>query len=264
MADGEPRTAGELARPPASTRATSTSGFPRRPRAATPSTTRRPTGSTSAAEQAVRARPTRTTRSSSPGGVQVAASTITDVRPDRRRHSAPAAASRWDEHHHDLFDGTDRFFRPGYSATSSTRGSPRSTVSTQARAGRQGGRRRLRPRRVHDPDGRGLPATRRSSASTTTRPSIEAARQAAAEAGVGDRVHLRGGQREGLSRHRATTSSRSSTPSTTWATRSAPPRTSAQSLADDGTWLLVEPFAGDRLAGQPQPGRAASSTPPRP
>ena len=42
----------------------------------------------------------------------------------------------------------------------------------------------------------------------------------------------------------ATTSSRRSTACTTWATRSAPPATSASSLADDGTWLIVEPVRG--------------------
>jgi hypothetical protein len=48
-----------------------------------------------------------------PGGLQVAASTIKDV-------DLVAEAIRegkgvgWHEHHHDLFDGTERFFRPNY------------------------------------------------------------------------------------------------------------------------------------------------------
>ena len=58
---------------------------------------------------------------------------------------------------------------------------------------------------------------------------------------------LRGGAVEGLPRRRATTSSRCSTACTTWATPSAPPATCASTLADDGTWMIVEPFAGDRV-----------------
>lgn len=33
----------------------------------------------------------------------------------------------------------------------------------------------------------------------------------------------------------------------TWAARSAPPPTFRESLASDGTWMLVEPAAADRL-----------------
>ena len=29
-----------------------------------------------------------------------------------------------------------------------------------------------------------------------------------------------------------------------------------ETLADDGTWMIVEPFAGDRVRGQPESGRA--------
>ncbi len=36
------------------------------------------------------------------------------------------------------------------------------------------------------------------------------------------------------------------TPCTTWAIPSAPPRTYCSSLAPDGSWLIVEPMAGDR------------------
>ena len=40
-------------------------------------------------------------------------------------------------------------------------------------------------------------------------------------------------------------------------------RTSARRSRPDGTWLIVEPFAERPRRGQPQPGRAASSTRPR-
>ncbi len=57
--------------------------------------------------------------------------------------------------------GTERFFRPGYAANLVTAGSPRSMASrTKLRAGRARGRRRLRPRRLDDPHGGGLPAIR--------------------------------------------------------------------------------------------------------
>ena len=48
-------------------------------------------------------------------------------------------------------------------------------------------------------------------------------------------------------RETATTWSRCSTACTTWATRSAPPRTCSTRSPPDGTWLIVEPYAGDRL-----------------
>ena len=40
---------------------------------------------------------------------------------------------------------------------------------------------------------------------------------------------------------------RSSTACTTWATRSGRSRHVRETLADDGTWMVVEPFAGDRV-----------------
>ena len=55
--------------------------------------------------------------------------------------------------------------------------------------------------------------------------SIETARERASEAGVSDRVQLRGGRRRRRSPAPATTSSRPSTRCTTWATRSARPGT---------------------------------------
>ena len=68
-----------------------------------------------------------------------------------------------------------------------------------------------------------------------------------------DRVRVAPARR--VLRRPATTSSRCSTACTTWATRSARRGTSASVIADDGTWMIVEPAAGDRRRGQPQPGR---------
>ena len=64
----------------------------------------------------------------------------------------------WGEHHHRMFHGVEKFFRPGLP------GPPDHVVA--ARPGRrggeapgrgQGGRRRLRPRRLHGHHGQGLP-----------------------------------------------------------------------------------------------------------
>ena len=69
---------------------------------------------------------------------------------------------------------------------------------------------------------------------------LEARRQRAAEAGVGDRVNFQvagGGNFRGTAfrpGHPA------STACTTWATRRASARV-LQALPDDGTWMLVEP-----------------------
>ena len=60
------------------------------------------------------------------------------------------------------------------------------------RCGRRhpGRRRRLRPRRVDDPAGRGLPRSRRSSASTTTRPRSRSPGSGPPRPGVDDRVRF--------------------------------------------------------------------------
>ena len=77
--------------------------------------------------------------------------------------------------------------------------------------------------------------------------SIATARERAEEAGVADRVTLRGRRRGGATGARATTSWPSSTRSTTSATRSARRARAAAALAPGGTCLLVEPYAGDRV-----------------
>ena len=152
----------------------------------------------------------------------------------------------WAEHHHDLFTGTDRFFRPGYAAN---------LVSTWIPA-LDGVESRLRSgAKVADIGcGYGSSTILMAQAYPASRfwgsdlheESIEAARKAAAEAGVADRVtfEVAGagdftgdgydlvcifdalhdmGDPAGVARH----------------IRGA--------LADDGTWLLVEPQAGDRV-----------------
>ena len=67
----------------------------------------------------------------------------------------------WHEHDHRLFRGTERFFRPGYSGAPGVLVDPGARRRQgQARAWRKGRRRRLRPRRVDDHLGPGVPELR--------------------------------------------------------------------------------------------------------
>jgi SAM-dependent methyltransferase len=152
----------------------------------------------------------------------------------------------WHEHHHDLYEGTERFFRPGYLANLTSAWLPAlDGVVEKLEAGA----------RVADIGcGHGASTILMAQAyprselvgSDYHEGSIEAARRAAERAGVADRVRFEvvaakgfgGGPYDlacvfdalhdmgdpvGAARH----------------VRSQ--------LADDGTWLVVEPFAGDTL-----------------
>jgi 2-polyprenyl-3-methyl-5-hydroxy-6-metoxy-1,4-benzoquinol methylase len=158
----------------------------------------------------------------------------------------------WHEHHDDLFRGTERFFRPGYNAHLTTSWIPAlEGVQDKLRRGAK----------VADVGcGHGASTIIMAQAfpeSTFTgfdyhAPSIETARKAAADAGVDDRVtfevapateypgtgyDLVGffdclhdmGDPAGVARHVLT------------------------SLAPDGTWLIVEPFANDDTASNLNP-----------
>jgi SAM-dependent methyltransferase len=153
----------------------------------------------------------------------------------------------WHEHHHDLFHGTERFFRPGYIANLADAWIPAlDGVEDKLTRG------------AHVADvGCGYGAStiimaQRFPASTFVgfdyhEPSIEAARKAAAEAGLTDRVRFE-------------VASAKSYPGTDYdlvaffdclhdmgdpAGAAAHVR---QSLVDDGTWMIVEPFAHDDVA----------------
>ena len=171
--------------------------------------------------------------------------------PHRQGHRLGRARSR-------LFHGVERFFR------SSLCRQPDPGVDPGARrrrgeAARRRARRghRLRPRRLDDPHGAGLSRRRSSSASTTTRTSIAAANARARKAGVADRCRFEVagakdfpgrdydlvtvfdalhdmGDPAGASRHVL---------STPW--------------RPDGSWMIVEPYAGDRVEENLNPvGRA--------
>ena len=125
----------------------------------------------------------------------------------------------------------------------------------EARTRREGRRRRLRPRRLDDHHGAGLPELRVLRLRLPRR--LDRACARGGRGGGRRRPHRRSrSHRPRTTRAATTTSSACSTACTTWATRSAPPRTSARRSPTDGTWMIVEPFAERPRRGQPQPGRA--------
>ena len=152
----------------------------------------------------------------------------------------------WHEHHHDLFAGTERFFRPGYAANLISSWIP-ALDGVQAKL-EQGGR-------VADVGcGHGASTILMAQAFPNSEftgfdyhgPSIEHARQAAVDAGVDDRVRFEvasakeypGGPYELVAMFDCLHD------------MGDPVGAAAHvldSLSPDGTWLIVEPYAGDRL-----------------
>jgi SAM-dependent methyltransferase len=158
----------------------------------------------------------------------------------------------WHEHHDDLFCGTERFFRPGYIANLTTSWIPAlEGVEDKLRRGAK----------VADVGcGHGASTiimARAFPASTFIgfdyhAPSIEAARKAAAEAGVDDRVSFE-------------VASAKEYPGTGYdlvgffdclhdmGDPAGAARHVLRSLASEGTWLIVEPFAHDDTADNLNP-----------
>ena len=158
----------------------------------------------------------------------------------------------WHEHHDDLFRGTERFFRPGYLANLTTLWIPAlEGVEDKLRHGAK----------VADVGcGHGastiiMARTFPESAFTGFdyhAPSIDAARKAAAEAGVDNRVSFE-------------VASAKEYPGTRYdlvaffdclhdmGDPAGAARHVLSSLAPDGTWLIVEPFANDDTAGNLNP-----------
>jgi SAM-dependent methyltransferase len=158
----------------------------------------------------------------------------------------------WHEHHDDLFCGTERFFRPGYIANLTTSWIPAlEGVEDKLRRGAK----------VADVGcGHGASTiimARAFPASTFTgfdyhAPSIEAARKAAAEAGLDDRVSFE-------------VASAKEYPGTGYdlvgffdclhdmGDPAGAARHVLRSLAPEGTWLIVEPFANDDTAANLNP-----------
>ncbi|HEY2428308.1 MAG TPA: class I SAM-dependent methyltransferase [Acidimicrobiales bacterium] len=180
-----------------------------------------------------------------PGGLLLAMSTVLDRDKieERFRTGEPLG---WHEHHHDLFDGTEQFFRPGYAGNLVSAWIPAlDGVEAKLAAGAT----------VADVGcGHGASTLILAEAFPESsfvgfdyhQASVDAARKRAADAGIGDRVTFevagasdfpgRGydlvtffdclhdmGDPVGAARH------------------------VSQALAPDGTWMVVEPFANATL-----------------
>ena len=190
-----------------------------------------------------------------PGFFQIALGSVLDS-PRITDAARTGAGVGWHEHNHHVHDGCERFFRPGYNANLVdvlAAGARRRRRAPGAGCPRR--RRRLRPRRLDDPHGPRLPQST-FVGSDYHAGSIETARARAEEAGVADRVRFEAepaaaysgegydlvtmfdclhdmGDPVGAARHVLGT------------------------LAPDGTWMIVEPAAGDRVEDNLNPiGRA--------
>lgn len=190
-----------------------------------------------------------------PGFFQIAFGTISDASQifDRARDGDGLG---WGEHNHDVHDGCERFFRPGYAANLVAAWLPALTdVVPKLERGA----------RVHDIGcGHGASTILMAQAYPRSRfvgtdahgGSIAVARERAAEAGVADRVEL-------------TVASATEVSGTGFDLVTifdalhdmgdpvGCARRVHDMLADDGTWMIVEPAAGDRIEDNFNPvGRA--------
>ena len=152
----------------------------------------------------------------------------------------------WHEHHDDLFSGTERFFRPGYAANLISSWIPAlDGVQTKLESGGS----------VADVGcGHGASTILMAQAFPRVRfvgfdyhePSIERARAAAADAGLGDRVSF-----EIASAKQYPGDEYDLVAMFDCLHDMGDPIGAAahvlETLASDGTWLIVEPYAGDRL-----------------
>ena len=134
----------------------------------------------------------------------------------------------------------------------------------QAAARRQGRRRRLRPRRFDDPDGAGVPALAvlRLRLPRRRRSSGRGARRT--KAGVADRARFEVASAKefpGVGYDLVTLLRLPARHGRPGRRRAARP---ASRSTHDGTWMLVEPFAGDSRRRTTSTRSAASSTAPRP
>jgi SAM-dependent methyltransferase len=180
-----------------------------------------------------------------PGAFQLATALIKDE-PKITAAFGSGEGVGWHEHNHDLFSGTERFFRPGYSANLVSAWIPAlDGVQDKLEAGAS----------VADVGcGHGASTVIMAEAFPRSRfvgfdyhdGSIEVARAAAKRAGVDDRVSFEVAKAKEY-------------PGSDYDFVAVfdclhdmgdPVGASAhvlQTLADDGTWMIVEPYAGDRL-----------------
>ena len=196
-----------------------------------------------------------------PGAFQVIAAAM-KAAPRIAEAFHTGAGLDWGDQDPILFVGTERFFRSGYLGNLVSSWIPALTgVEEKLRARCPGRRRGLRARRVHHPDGADLSQVEFVGIDVHAA-SIETARRRARDAGVGDRVRF-----EVAGAQDFAGSDYDLVACFDCLHDMADPVGAArhirQSLAKDGTWLLVEPFASDWRRGQPQSRSGGCSTAPR-
>ena len=158
-----------------------------------------------------------------PGAFELMTASVRDE-PSIREAFRSGAGVGWHEHSHGVFDGCERFFRPGYAAQ------PRAVVDPGARR-RRGEAARGRdawptsaagtaPRRILM--AQAYPASTLRRASTTTAPRSSGRASAPRPPASSDRVRFEVAPAAELSRRRLRPRHDASTACTTWAIRSAP------------------------------------------
>ena len=159
----------------------------------------------------------------------------------------------WHEHDDEVFVGCEQFFRPGLPRQPGAELDPGARGRAgEARGRRQGRRRRLRARRVDDPARRAVPAGRSCWAATTTR--SPSSSPASARPTPGSRT---GSASRPRARRTSAGSGYDLVATFDCLHDMGDPLGAArhirQALADDGTWLIVEPMAGDTVADNLNP-----------
>ncbi len=178
------------------------------------------------------------------GAFQLFTSLVRDE-PKIRKAFTSGAGVGWHEHHHELFEGTERFFRTGYAANLVSSWIPAlDGVEDKLRAGA----------RVADV-GCGLGASTILMAKAFPasqfigfdyhKESIEAARERAREAGVDDRVRFEVAPASGLTGTYDLVCMFDCLHDMGDPVGAA--RQVLAALEKDGTWMIVEPFAGDAI-----------------
>jgi SAM-dependent methyltransferase len=180
-----------------------------------------------------------------PGAFQLFTASVRDE-PSITKAARTGAGFGWHEHSQGVFDGTERFFRPGYAASLVSAWIPAlDGVEAKLQAG------------AHVLDvgcGHGSSTILMATAYPNSRftgidyheGSIATATQRASEAGLGDRVRFEVATAKDFpGRDYDLVASFDSLHDMGDPVGAA--RHVLQSLAPDGTWLLVEPFANDRI-----------------
>jgi 2-polyprenyl-3-methyl-5-hydroxy-6-metoxy-1,4-benzoquinol methylase len=186
-----------------------------------------------------------------PGAFQILSSCFHDV-PKIEEALRTGKGVGWHEHHHDLFRGTERFFRPSYNAN---------LISNWIPA-LEGVEEKLQRGATVADVGCGLGSSTILMAKNYPRStfhgfdyheaSIELARKAAREAGVGDRIHF-----EVAAAKNFPTQGYDFVAFFDCLHDMGDPTGAAahvrQSLKPDGTWMIVEPYAEDAPEGNHNP-----------